>query len=571
MTAAFPIVFVALMGVAVAIVRRGRALHLARLRESWGKPIVRARKLEAIVASYRSRIEGSDAAGFLDDRTSDDLNLAEVFAALDRTTSTLGQHALYYRLRTSPAAAHLDAFETLAARFAADAPARERAQIALSRLHDAHGYDLWWLSRRNGSDMPAWGVIYPILTLATVAMAVLLLFSLPVLPALFALLFVNGAVRFMSDRQSLAVAAAFRQIAPVIATGQKLQFLAGEGPLVGSRRADAQALGGLKTLARWISGDPFMLSTGSAAFAMLVNDVIQAIYQYLNLFFLLDATGAYLGSESLRAHTPALLRVMEAAGEIDAALSVASLRAGRRDWTKPRFAAPGATAIFRDVRHPLVADAVPNTITLRPGHGAIITGSNMSGKSTFLRTIGVGTVMAQTLNTCLAAEYDAPVLLVRSCIGRSDDLISGKSYYIVEVEALLRLVAASGTGTAHLFLLDELFRGTNAVERIAAGQAVLRELTGGGVEGPTSNVVLAATHDAELVDLVADTYDPFHFGDATEAGGLTFDHRLHAGRATTRNAIALLRLYGAPKTLIARALACAAELDRQRGTTLIAR
>ncbi len=110
MTPVFPIIFVASIGVAVAIVRRGRALHLARLRESWGKPIARTRKIEAIVASYRSRIQGSDDAGFLDDRTADDLNLPEVFAALDRTTSTLGQHALYYRLRTSPAAARLDAF-----------------------------------------------------------------------------------------------------------------------------------------------------------------------------------------------------------------------------------------------------------------------------------------------------------------------------------------------------------------------------------------------------------------------------------------------------------------------------
>ncbi len=183
------------------------------------------------------------------------------------------------------------------ARFGTDAPARERAQVALSRLHDAHGYDLWWLSRRDGSDMPAWGVIYPILTLATVATAVLLLFSFPVLPALFALLFVNGTVRFISDRQALAVEAAFRQIAPVIATGQKLEFLAGDGPLVGSLRADAQALRGLKRLARWIGGDPFMLSTGSAALAGLVNDVIHSIYQYLNLLFLLDASGAYLGSE----------------------------------------------------------------------------------------------------------------------------------------------------------------------------------------------------------------------------------------------------------------------------------
>ena len=107
-----------------------------------------------------------------------------------------------------------------------------------------------------------------------------------------------------------------------------------------------------------------------------------------------------------------------------------------------------------------------------------MTGSNMSGKSTFLRTVGVNVVLAQTIHTSLASSYQAPVFTVRSCIGRADDLIAGKSYYLVEVEALLELVRASGGDSTQLFLLHELFRGTNAVERIAAGQAVLEELIG---------------------------------------------------------------------------------------------
>src|SRR5204863_8109490 len=123
--------------------------------------------------------------------------------------------------------------------------------------------------------------------------------------------------------------------------------------------------------------------------------------------------------------------------------------------------------------------ALSNTITVRIGRCPLITGSDMSGKSTFLRTIGVATVMAQTLKTCLASEYEAPVFRVRSCIGRTDDLLGGKSYYIAEVEAVLGLVDASASSSSHLFLLDEVFRGTNAVERIAAGQGVLRELIAG--------------------------------------------------------------------------------------------
>src|SRR5204863_7401976 len=115
--------------------------------------------------------------------------------------------------------------------------------------------------------------------------------------------------------------------------------------------------------------------------------------------------------------------------------------------------------------HPLVAAPVPNSIALGPPHGVIVTGSNMSGKSTFLRTIGVAAVMSQTVATVLARAYSSPPLDVRSCIGRSDDIVSGKSYYRVEVESVLALVQASQAEAPHLFLFDELFRGTNAVER----------------------------------------------------------------------------------------------------------
>jgi DNA mismatch repair ATPase MutS len=194
----------------------------------------------------------------------------------------------------------------------------------------------------------------------------------------------------------------------------------------------------------------------------------------------------------------------------------------------------------------------------------------MSGKSTFLRTVGVNAILAQTINTCLAREYSAPVFDVRSCIGRADDLVRGKSYYIVEVEALLGLVRASEQHAPHLFLLDELFRGTNAVERIAAGQAVLQELVGAG--GTIKlHVVLAATHDGELVELLPENFDAYHFGDSIGADGLVFDHRLKHGPATTRNAIALLRLHGAPDTLLNRAVTTAEMLDRQHGTTLLPR
>ena len=512
-------------------------------------------RLDTIADSYRSRRFSEACAGeAVDDRTWQDLNLDDVFAAIDRTESTLGQHALYYRLRRNPAE-DLESFDRLVERFDSDETWRARAQKALKRLRDPHGYDLWWLARPGAVEAPSWYVVFPILG----ALVLLLLCALPAWPRLapwlVAALGVNVVVSHLTAGRVGAVAAAFRQIAPIVTAAQRL----------GLQPDELRRLRRLKIVSRWISGDPLMLPLAPTSPAVLLNDVIQVLYTYLNLAFLLDGNCAYFGAVDLRTHGAALLRVAAATGDADAAMSVRAIRRERRDWVQPRFCSAGDAARLVDVHHPLIDDAVPNTITLEPGRGVLITGSNMSGKSTLLRTIGVNAVLAQTVNTCFASRYHAPRLVVRSCIGRADDLASGKSYYIVEAEALLGLVRDSASAVPHLFLLDELFRGTNAVERIAAGQAVLRELVDGH-HGETLHIAIAATHDGELIELLVDRYAAYHFSDSLQDHSLQFDYRLRAGAANTRNAIALLRLHGAPERLIARALTCADALDRERGT-----
>jgi hypothetical protein len=525
-----------------------------------------AARIEALADAHRSRV-ASSGTGSMDDRTWADLHMDAVFTAIDHTASTLGRQALYHRLRTTPLGDHLDAFEALVERMATDKPARERAKRALGRLRDAHGYDLWWLAEQDALDTRPWYLLFPLLTAATASLLLLLLTPWwpRVVPLLVVTMITNLIVRFSTDKRVLGVAGAFRQLAPVIATAQALRFLHGTGidPITGPLQSDVPKLGRLKTIARWVSGDPLMLAVSPNPVAVILSDFSNTIYDYLNLAFLLDANGVYFGAGQLQTHGASLLRVIAAMGDVDAAISVAAFRAAGDDWTRPAFVPAGTPARLTEVRHPLVVDAVPNTIALAAGHGALITGSNMSGKSTFLRTVGVAAVMGQTINTCLAAEYTAPVFHVRSCIGRADDLLAGKSYYIVEVESLLELVQASALSAPHLFLLDELFRGTNAVERIAAGQAVLEALLI-GPGGRSHHVALAATHDGELVDLLPETYLPYHFGDQVGPDGLTFDHRLQTGPATTRNAITLLRIHGAPQSLVDRATSCAATLDRQR-------
>ena len=511
-----------------------------------------------VIAEYHRARAGTDGTGeSIDDRTWDDLLMDDVFAVLDRTESTLGQQTLYHRLRSAPTGAHLEAFEALVDLMATDVSARERAQAALGRLRNPAGYDLWWLAQPDAIESRPWRVIFPIVG-AAMCLPIVLAFVWPGM--LFLLLIgatVNLYIRVYSARRIGALIASFRMIEPLLSAADAMRSLAATSnhalaPVLRSLDEDLPDLTRLRRIAGWVGRDP-----------VAAGELLASIFEYLNLLFLLDANGLYFGGRELRARGAALLRVIGVVGDVDAALSVASLRAGTALWTRPSFTPPGTATDLAGLRHPLVEDAVPNSIVLGPPFGVLVTGSNMSGKSTFVRTVGVNVILAQTIHTCFASGYQSPILCVRSCIGRTDDLLAGKSYYLVEVESVLSLVHASADARPYLFLLDELFRGTNAVERIAAAEAVLSELVGHH-PGAKPHRVVTATHDAELVDLLRETFAPFHLTDSLGVEGLIFEYRLKRGPATTRNAITLLRLKGAPSSVVNRALERAEQLDQQR-------
>tara|TARA_R100001369_G_scaffold92113_1_gene135534 strand:- start:301 stop:672 length:372 start_codon:yes stop_codon:yes gene_type:complete len=113
----------------------------------------------------------------------------------------------------------------------------------------------------------------------------------------------------------------------------------------------------------------------------------------------------------------------------------------------------------------------------------------MSGKTSFIRAIGLNVITGLTINTCFAKSFTFPLLKLFSAIRISDDLMNDKSYYFEEVLTIKEMLLESRSGKRNLFLLDEIFKGTNTVERISAGKAVLLALTKG------NNKVLVSTHD----------------------------------------------------------------------------
>lgn len=175
----------------------------------------------------------------------------------------------------------------------------------------------------------------------------------------------------------------------------------------------------------------------------------------------------------------------------------------------------------------------------------LLTGSNMSGKTTFIRTVAVNSILAQTLHICFGKSYTAPFYKIYSSIRITDDLLDDTSYYLEEVLTVKELVEAAKNKQPNLFVLDEIFKGTNTIERISGGKAILSYLN------KPNHTVLVSTHDIELTDLLQkENYELFHFSEQIVDDTLIFDHKLKAGKLQTRNAIKILELYKYPSEII---------------------
>ena len=212
-------------------------------------------------------------------------------------------------------------------------------------------------------------------------------------------------------------------------------------------------------------------------------------------------------------------------------------------------AMPGV-AVFEaeNLVHPLlpVTEAVPNSIRFAAvGEAFIVTGSNMAGKSTFLRAIGANLVLAQAGGPVTASSLTAVPFRVFAVLNVADSVQDGFSYFYAEVRRLKALLdAVEGPGPPVFFLIDEILRGTNNRERFHGSGAFVQALAQSG-----SAVGLLSTHDLDLAQLDADGFSNVHFRDRIEGGRMVFDYELREGPSETTNALRVLEAAGLPTDL----------------------
>jgi DNA mismatch repair ATPase MutS len=253
-----------------------------------------------------------------------------------------------------------------------------------------------------------------------------------------------------------------------------------------------------------------------------------------------------------------LLQAVSAVGELEMLCSLAAFSAEQPCTSWPQLVSGPPRLTIREGRHPLVGHerAVANTAVLGEGENTwLITGSNMSGKSTFLRMLGANVLLARAGSAVCAVDMTLTPLRILTDLRIRDDLARQESYFLAEVRQVRRMVVDARAGAPILALIDEPFRGTNSAERVAAAGAVIGSLIRG------SGLHLIATHDAALATIAArEGGTNYHFEERFEQSQMVFDYRIRPGPARGRNALRVLESENYPGDVIARARELAAEL-----------
>lgn len=234
---------------------------------------------------------------------------------------------------------------------------------------------------------------------------------------------------------------------------------------------------------------------------------------------------------------------LQVIADVEALSSLSTIRFEHPDWGMPTVTGEAEGLTAQRMGHPLIVrNRVCNDFALfDPARIAVITGSNMSGKSTFLRTVGINLVLAYSGAPVCAATFRCSVMSLWTSMRVADNLEQSISSFYAELLRIKRIVEAARAGQRVFFLLDEIFKGTNSDDRHQGAKALIAQLQQDGAYG------LISTHDLELGELERTSNGQirnYHFREYYEGQAIRFDYALRPGVSTTRNALYLIRLVG---------------------------
>ncbi|NLM35879.1 MAG: MutS family DNA mismatch repair protein [Clostridiales bacterium] len=514
--------------------KRDKQKALRIIEENWGQFIDKKRNL-TIVRRYFDLLAKESKEVYLDDQTWEDLDMNEIYTILDRNLTSSGEQVLYHILRNPLFKEEPLRFRDKIIRlFQEDKELRERIQLGLyyvGRMKDDDLSNLLW---KEAKIQPYMRLICNLAVAMTLVSLILIPFvgSAAFLP-MVACFGINVYIHSNHGVKNEVSIRALRYLSELIRFAGSLS------------KEENPALKPYIDEVKDIYEKVKSIAKGNGNIG--VPEGVDLIYDYGRILLLIEERSYYRVIRDINNNRELLKRLYRIVGELDCFISIASYREELEKFSTPGFITGQLGIKVEGLIHPLIEEPVPNDISIGQG-GVIITGSNMSGKSTFLRSIGICALFAQTFYMVLADKYEAPFYHIMSSISPSDSIVDGKSYYLREAESILRIIKQCGQKHPILCIVDEIFRGTNPVERISASAEIMDYIISNNA------TAIIATHDLELTELMQSRYECYYFAeDVNSDEGIKFDYKIRKGVSNTRNAIKLLTYLGYPESIVKKA------------------
>jgi len=524
-----------------------------KIKQQWGLP-KKSRNFDFNLIDQYHYFKDEDETYELNEKTLIDLDFHDYFKFIDRTSSAVGQQYLFYKLmKNCSNNEELEKLEKRISYFNSNPIARLNSQLTLKKLSKSTDFYFPFLIY---GELPAKMGHYWIIRLLQIlfVLSLFLCIKFPAFLLAIVLIFtVNLALHYLHKSRIGNFTVYFSRLVKLSKT---LKGLLTHVP--GSTVDHTQLSKDLKQIDK-ITSQVLFLKTDELQQSEF-GTVFWLFFELLKILTLSEIVIFNKLVDRISASKTELENIFRAIGEIDMAISICSLRTGLPYYSNPNFVSERKEIDFEGLYHPLILNCVANDIHLK-NKSLLLTGSNMAGKSTFIKAINLNVLSAQVLNTAFGTSYTSPKWKLKTSMTIKDKLDEDSSYYMEEVYSIASLLECSETDEVqYLFTIDEIFKGTNTIERISTAKAILAYLN------TSKHLVLVSTHDIELTKMLRTGYDLYYFQENITDQTLSFDYQLKKGTLQKSNAIKILEISGYPTKITEEAKSLAKKLvDEKTG------
>ncbi len=496
-------------------------------------------RLDTIAGHYRKKQKEGNNQFAVDDITWNDLDMDRLFTRIDYTFSATGEEALYTLLRCPCTDwTELKKREELISYFMEQEDHRVQLQLLFAQIGRTGKYSIYEYMDYLNSLEERKNTKHYLVIAAMIVSLFFSFFSTGQGVFFFCVLLCYNLVTYFKEKGEIdPYITTFAYVLRVLKmeaqfSDCKIEKIADMVAQMDEKRKKFRKFSRFSSLLMYentMSGNPF-----------------EIVFDYIRMGFHLNLIKFNTMLAEVKKYKDDIIAIIETIGYIESMISIGAYRASLEEYCIPDFGLKKGSMRADDIVHPLLLEPVSNSFELE--RGMLLTGSNASGKSTFLKTVAIAQIMAQSIHTVCATAFESTFYRMYTSMALRDDLAGNDSYFIVEIKALKRIIdATEENATPILCFVDEVLRGTNTVERIAAASQILDQIAKKGV------FCFAATHDIELTSLLAENYKNYHFEETIEDSDVKFNYLLKDGKATSRNAIRLLSVLGYDEKIISKA------------------